>query len=199
MQIRMLSLVAALSVLAACGPKKQQVDDQVPTAGRMARTDPAFVKTDPDSGKACKGDTDCPAGDLCHPGQMRCMSSYPEPRMLDVSFSVTAECKLVNVFFAFDSADLVEDAQKWLAYNARCIKSRQGRRVTIFAHADPRGASDYNVDLSRRRAEAVKAELQRQGVSLPIETTGRGAERLPGKEVTERDFAWNRRASLGIE
>jgi outer membrane protein OmpA-like peptidoglycan-associated protein len=93
----------------------------------------------------------------------------------------------------------VDEAQRWLAYNARCIKTRKGGRVVVRSHSDPRGDSAYNLDLSRRRADAVKQKLVELGVSLPVEATGRGEERVPGKEATEKDFAWNRRASFSME
>jgi outer membrane protein OmpA-like peptidoglycan-associated protein len=198
MRIGRWSLLAGMLCVGACS-HKQKVDEPVPTAGQVQRADPAFSNNDPASRKACKGDADCGAGELCLPDQLRCISSYPEPRMLDVSFNVSTECQLVNVFFPFDSAELVDEAQRWLAYNARCMKTRKGGRVVVVSRSDPRGDSAYNLDLSKRRAEAVKQKLIELGVSLPIDASGRGEEHLAGQEATERNFAWNRRASFSMQ
>lgn len=191
-------LLAAMLSIAACG-HRQRSEEAVPAAGTIQRSDPAYSSGDAAARKACKADGDCGTGELCLPDTMRCMSSYPEPRMLDVSFNVTAECRIVNVFFPYDSAELVDEAQRWLAYNARCIKSRKGGRVVIAAYSDPRGDSAYNLELSRRRAEAIRRRLTDMGVSVPIDAQGRGEERIPGQERTERDFAWNRRASIVMQ
>jgi outer membrane protein OmpA-like peptidoglycan-associated protein len=196
MRKQMWSLLAGALSMVACS-HGQKVDDPAP--GKIQRADPAFSSGDPAAHKSCKADADCGSGELCLPDTLRCMSTYPEPRMLDVSFNVTAECKLVNVFFPFDSTELVEEAQRWLAYNARCIKSRKGARVVVLAHSDPRGDHAYNLDLSKRRAEAIRQKLVELGVTLPIDAQGAGEERIPGKDRTERDFAWNRRAAFSLQ
>jgi outer membrane protein OmpA-like peptidoglycan-associated protein len=36
--------------------------------------------------------------------------------------------------------------------------------IQIDGHADPRGASDFNLDLSKRRADAVASTLVAQGI-----------------------------------
>jgi outer membrane protein OmpA-like peptidoglycan-associated protein len=49
------------------------------------------------------------------------------------------------------------------------------RRMKLVGHADPRGSSQHNVDLSRRRVEAVRDELRRKGIRVPITIEWKGA------------------------
>ncbi|MCX7672042.1 MAG: OmpA family protein [Thiobacillaceae bacterium] len=66
------------------------------------------------------------------------------------------------VLFAFDSAELTDAARQdidgWLA-----TLPKQGKIIAV-GHADRLGPSQYNLDLSRRRAEAVRQYLVRKGV-----------------------------------
>lgn len=50
--------------------------------------------------------------------------------------------------------------------------------VTVIGHTDERGEADYNLDLSNRRAEAVKAHLESRGLQIPLEVEGRGESEL---------------------
>ncbi len=68
------------------------------------------------------------------------------------------------IYFAFDSANLDEAAKsivkQVIAYN----QSHPGVRIALAGHTDLAGSPDYNVRLSLRRADAVRAELLAQGV-----------------------------------
>jgi outer membrane protein OmpA-like peptidoglycan-associated protein len=64
--------------------------------------------------------------------------------------------------FEFDRAELTEAGKAaldaWLARNAK------GSRVVVTGHADRLGPTPYNLDLSRRRAEAARDYLVSKGV-----------------------------------
>ena len=49
------------------------------------------------------------------------------------------------------------------------------RMMKLVGHADPRGTAEHNMDLSRRRVEAVRAELLRQGITAEIRVDWKGA------------------------
>lgn len=69
------------------------------------------------------------------------------------------------VFFDFDRSDITDDARKVInqaADNAR--KAGSTSRITLTGHADRSGPAQYNMRLSQRRADAVKAELVKLGV-----------------------------------
>jgi outer membrane protein OmpA-like peptidoglycan-associated protein len=72
----------------------------------------------------------------------------------------------VNViaFFDFDSAALTEQARQNLTHIARAALDGRQTPVRVTGHADRSGPDTYNIDLSRRRAEAVREGLMRLGV-----------------------------------
>jgi outer membrane protein OmpA-like peptidoglycan-associated protein len=68
------------------------------------------------------------------------------------------------VFFDFDRADLTDRARQIIAEAAQNAGRVQSTRIEVAGHADRSGSPQYNQRLSQRRAEAVAAELGRQGV-----------------------------------
>src|SRR5690349_11180108 len=69
------------------------------------------------------------------------------------------------VHFAFDDAtDRDEDHAALDRFAKVAQKYYPGSTITVEGFADPAGSARYNLDLSRRRAEAVKAYLGSQGL-----------------------------------
>jgi outer membrane protein OmpA-like peptidoglycan-associated protein len=103
------------------------------------------------------------------------------------------------VFFGFNKSNLTADAQKVVAEAAAAAAQYNAEQVIVIGHADTVGSPRYNMELSERRAESVRAELVRMGVPAErIATSGRG-ESDPmvqtGDGVREPQ---NRRASITI-
>lgn len=79
------------------------------------------------------------------------------------------------VFFDWDSASLTPAAQAILRQAANAAAALGDVRVVATGHADRSGPVTYNVRLSQRRADAVRAELVRLGVAGgEIATVARG-------------------------
>lgn len=79
------------------------------------------------------------------------------------------------VFFDFAKSNLTPDARNTIANAAKAAKTAGAARLIVVGHADRAGPEDYNLRLSKRRADAVKGELVRLGVSPTVITTeGRG-------------------------
>lgn len=76
-----------------------------------------------------------------------------------------APARTYLVFFDFDRADLTDRARQIIGEAAQASRSVQTTRIELSGHADRSGSPQYNQRLSMRRAEAVAAELVRQGVS----------------------------------
>jgi OOP family OmpA-OmpF porin len=68
------------------------------------------------------------------------------------------------VFFDFDRADLTDRARQIIAEAAQNAGRTQTTRIEVAGHADRSGSPQYNQRLSQRRADAVAAELTRQGI-----------------------------------
>ena len=70
------------------------------------------------------------------------------------------EAVALPVQFEFDSAEILPQARAQLDAVAQGIKMLpEAHRVWIEGHTDARGGDEYNLQLSRKRAEAVKQYL----------------------------------------
>jgi outer membrane protein OmpA-like peptidoglycan-associated protein len=72
------------------------------------------------------------------------------------------------VFFDFDKSTITAEAQKTINQAADAAKAGQASQVTLTGHTDRSGSEQYNMALSLRRAEAVKASLIRLGVPASL-------------------------------
>ena len=101
------------------------------------------------------------------------------------------------VNFAFDDATVREADKAALDRFASVVgKYYSGSVITIEGFADPAGSNRYNMDLSKRRADAVAAYLGEKGLSTSnVRTVGYGESRLintkaqkddPGAEANRR-------------
>ena len=70
------------------------------------------------------------------------------------------------VFFDFDRSNLTPEARQIVQTAAQNARTASGvTRINVTGHADRSGPASYNLGLSRRRAEAVRAELIRNGIA----------------------------------
>jgi outer membrane protein OmpA-like peptidoglycan-associated protein len=170
--------------------RKDPLNDQV--TGQLQPTDPTFLKDDPATRVACASDANCPKGAMCHPERNVCFTSYPPMQVIKLEVT----CPLVPVYFAFDSTAIEPEAKKWLDHDTQCLKVRGAKEVVLQGYADKRGEAGYNVDLSRRRADVVRAELQNRGLQIGVTVKGEGETDPVLVGNTEHDFAYNRRVEL---
>jgi outer membrane protein OmpA-like peptidoglycan-associated protein len=68
------------------------------------------------------------------------------------------------VFFDFNKSDLTEQATAIVDQAAKNAPSAKVTQLTVTGHTDTVGSDAYNMRLSRRRAESVAAELEKQGI-----------------------------------
>ena len=70
------------------------------------------------------------------------------------------------VFFDFNKYNLTMDAKKIVDNAAGAAKGNTAvTKINVTGHTDTVGSDAYNLKLSRRRADSVKAELVKQGVA----------------------------------
>lgn len=62
---------------------------------------------------------------------------------------------LYGLYFATDSAEIKPASEPTLHEIARLLRMRPELRLLVVGHTDTRGSFDYNIDLSKRRAQAV--------------------------------------------
>lgn len=109
-----------------------------------------------------------------------------------------------NIYFDTDKSDIGGDAAKELDKLATLLKQRTGARVEISGYTDARGSSQYNIALSRNRAEAAKGYLVSKGISADrILVKWYGETHLinqcaDGVNCTEADHQLNRRVEFKV-
>ena len=122
----------------------------------------------------------------------------PEPS-LPANQAVTAP-PLVDGYitnFAYDSADLDQDARDHLAMIAAFLVDKPDVTLIVEGHCDERGSRDYNLALGDRRAASVRDVLLANGMaSARIRTVSYGKERPLAVGSTPEIWARNRRAMI---
>ena len=71
---------------------------------------------------------------------------------------------LDNIYFDFDKAHLTSESNKTLDELAGILKQDTDKRYLITGYTDSKGSDEYNMQLSRKRAEAVVKALIERGV-----------------------------------
>lgn len=106
-----------------------------------------------------------------------------------------------DVLFDFDSADLTDDARRRVAAAGGSIdRLSGGRPISVEGHADAKGSDEYNVRLSLRRAETVRAELENGGLDAErMRVIGHGESQPVADNATEQGRQQNRRVEIVIE
>jgi peptidoglycan-associated lipoprotein len=106
---------------------------------------------------------------------------------------------LSDVFFAFDSIELSDNAREILKTNADWLRENQRAKVEIEGHTDSRGTIEYNLALGAKRANAARDYLVSLGVSSDrLTTISYGKELQVCQEETESCWADNRRAHFVV-
>ena len=79
------------------------------------------------------------------------------------------------ITFDYRSADLTPVGLLAVQELLRAIQEQQPAKLRVIGHTDPKGTPEYNLKLSKARAEAVATYLRSNGVVAAIETDGVGA------------------------
>jgi len=83
------------------------------------------------------------------------------------------------VFFDFNKSDLTPQARDIVDTAAKNASATKVTQLTVTGHTDTVGSDAYNMRLSRRRAESVAAQLEKDGVpSSEIEIVAKGKRDL---------------------
>jgi OOP family OmpA-OmpF porin len=109
--------------------------------------------------------------------------------------SVTLE----GVTFELNSVELTADSRPLLARVAADLAKYPKLRIEVQGHTDGSGSDRYNMQLSQRRASAVRDYLISQGVAPgQVEARGYGESMLIADDRTAEGRARNRRVVLSV-
>ncbi|MGH6709930.1 MAG: OmpA family protein [Bradyrhizobium sp.] len=105
---------------------------------------------------------------------------------------------LYGIYFDTDKAVIRPESRPTLEQIAKLLASQVSLNVYIVGHTDSQGPYTYNLDLSRRRAEAIAAELVKTyHITAPRLQTAGVAHLAPvGSNANEAGRAMNRRVEL---
>jgi len=110
----------------------------------------------------------------------------------------SCRAELTGVYFTTASAEVIEASMPALERFAAVINRHPDWRVTIEGHTDNVGTAAYNLDLSTRRAEAVRDVLVRR-FAVPaarVQSQGFGLTRPLESNGTDEGRAHNRRVEV---
>jgi OmpA-OmpF porin, OOP family len=110
----------------------------------------------------------------------------------------TGRIALYGIYFDTDKAVIRPESRPTLDQIAKLLAAHVSLNVYIVGHTDSQGPYTYNLDLSRRRAEAIAAELVKTyHIGAPRLSTAGVAHLSPvGSNASEAGRALNRRVEL---
>ena len=122
----------------------------------------------------------------------------------DASTSVTVIPKVIDrltihVNFDFNKATVRKPDDADLQKAIDFIKKYPTSKISLVGYTDSIGSDAYNLRLSEKRADAVKAYLVKHGIDAArIQTSGRGKADPVGDNATEKGRFENRRVEVLI-
>ena len=108
---------------------------------------------------------------------------------------------LKNIYFEFDSDELNPDSEAGINTLYNFMLSNPEKTIVLEGHTDDSGDENYNLELSKRRAESVKNALINKGINEErIKTKGCGSTQplFPNNFDDELKFL-NRRVSMSFD
>ena len=106
--------------------------------------------------------------------------------------------QIIDLQFDFDSAVLTEGSRPALATVGEVLAADPSLQLLVRGHTDAQGSTDYNLNLSKRRADAVRdALITWYGISPDrIRTEGLGMTEPVATNATEDGRRQNRRVEF---
>ena len=103
----------------------------------------------------------------------------------------------VYIQFDFDRDSIADESREQVSAIYEVLRSQPGLCLRIDGHTDSTGDKNYNLDLSQRRAEAIKAAMVQSGATeTRLQAKGYGAENPVADNSTAGGRAQNRRVEL---
>jgi outer membrane protein OmpA-like peptidoglycan-associated protein len=114
------------------------------------------------------------------------------------SISTSGRIALYGILFDFNKAEIRPESKATLEEIAKLLKAEPNLALHVVGHTDNVGTFDFNLDLSKRRAEAVVTVLSKDFTIKPSRLTANGVASLApvAANTTEEGRAKNRRVEL---
>lgn len=181
MKITYLLLPALTMTLLACSSQQEEEYIETPEASQISD-----LQDDDNDGVVNARDT-CPG--------------TPESSLVDNEVCgetvSSQEVRQLNILFANDSFEVNPIFSDQITTMAEFLETYQSASIEIQGYASKVGASEYNLELSKKRAHHVEDELLSNGIDPSrVRVVGYGEERLEGDDATSH--ALNRRVTATV-
>ena len=101
--------------------------------------------------------------------------------------------------FEYNSSDLDETTETFLEQLAETLRQDENLQLKIEGHTDNIGSDRFNLKLSQKRADAVKALLIKKGIKAErLNSAGKGFHEPVNDNETEENRARNRRVEITV-
>ena len=105
-----------------------------------------------------------------------------------------------SVLFASNKTDLLPEARTRLDQVAEVLLTTRERNITVEGYTDSQGSDSFNMDLSQRRADAVRSYLVQRGYQADrIQAHGLGKGSPVADNASAEGRANNRRVEIVIQ
>ena len=117
---------------------------------------------------------------------------------LERSLSESGHADVYSIYFSFNSDVIREESEPTFREIAEVLRRHADWKLQVNGHTDGIGTDQYNLDLSKRRAAAVKdALVKRYGIDAGrLGTAGFGKSRPKDTNDTLEGRSRNRRVEL---
>ena len=114
------------------------------------------------------------------------------------SINATGKIALYGIYFDLDKAELKPESKPQVDEIAALLKADPALKLIVVGHTDNQGAAAHNIELSKKRAEAVAAGLQTQyGIAADrLLAQGMGSAAPVASNDSDTGRAKNRRVEL---
>ena len=117
---------------------------------------------------------------------------------IEKSLASTGKADVYDIYFSFNSDQIRTESEPRIKEIAAALDKHPDWKLSVDGHTDSVGGNNYNLDLSRRRAVAVKDALVKRYKIDPnrLATVGYGSTRPKDTNETLVGRARNRRVEL---
>jgi peptidoglycan-associated lipoprotein len=172
---RLLAILAAATLLTACGGDEAMMDEGA-------------------GAEVVEGSTDTSGSDDSASTQGVSEGSGFQGHPLDDPSSPLSQR---TVYFEFDSNKVSAEDRSVIEAHAGWLQRHPGASITLEGHADERGTREYNIGLAERRVVSVRQLMALLGASGgQIKTISYGEERAAVEGHDESAWRFNRRVEI---